>query len=112
MLAEGLAVLLDQPSFHVGDETVRFGFVFIHGPRDFAHLGKNELRLTQHANEALQALDHAVADLHQLHCLWAKLAQMQFVDVQVNGHLAHAVDDVVEVVGELHGVEHVETHDE
>src|SRR5262249_43589756 len=44
--------------------------------------------------------------------LGAKLAQVQFVDVQVNGHLAHAVDDVIEVVRELHGVENVETHDE
>ena len=55
---------------------------------------------------------HLFAESKDFHGIGRQFRNKRRVGFQMQGHFAHAIDDIVEFIGQLHGIWNVEAHDE
>ena len=70
------------------------------------------MRLREHRYQLLDTRHHPLANGEQLERVRPQRENDRLVNIDVDGDLAHAVDDIVEVVGQPHAIGDVEAEDE
>ncbi len=94
------------------DDLVGLALCVVDGALQLANPGERHLWFLEQRDEVAKGLEAALTGDDQLFGLCPQRIQVWFVGVDVGGRVAHAIDDVVDFVGEAHGVGDVEAHDE